>query len=119
VVSLYNSYDFLQNLHTAAPAAAFENITRLSFDSPSNVAIDGIPLRLRPAVRQEVEEPESKDIIEDSGVPRSRVDNKTRVKMKSSNGDLKDEEKMSTDTPKSVAGADDADTDDTIQIKVC
>ena len=111
----------LQNLPTAAPAAAFENITRMSFDSPSNVAIDGIPLRLRPAVRQEIEpkQRESKDIVEDSAIPRSLIENKNRVDMKCTKDDIKNEDKVATDTSKSVVGGDDVDTDDTIQIKVC
>ena len=108
-----------ENLPRAAPAAAFENTTRMSFDSPSNVAIDGIPLRLRPALRQEIEpkKPKSKDIVEDSGLPRSLIENKYRVDMKSKKDDIKNEDKVATDTSKSVTGGDDVDTDDTIQIK--
>ncbi len=104
-----------------APAAAFENITRVSFDSPSNVAIDDVPLRLRPAVREEteLEKPASKDIVEDSGIPRSWIANKYRVDMKSNKGDRKEEEKMATGAPRNVAELDDAESDDTMQIKVC
>jgi hypothetical protein len=97
----------------------------MSFDSPSNIAIDDIPLRLRPAVRQETEpqKPASKDMVEDSGVPRSWIESKNRVDIKSKKRDSK-EEKMATDassgnTRTHAAELDDADSDDTIQIKVC
>lgn len=70
------------------------------------------------------QKPESKDIIEDSGVPRSWIENKNRVSMKSKDGDRKEEEKVPTDasysnTPRDIADLGDVDSDDTIEIKVC
>ena len=104
-----------------APAAAFENITRMSFDGPSNVAIDDIPLRLRPAVREETkpQKQPGKDIVEDSGVPRSWIEDKQRVDIRSKASGRRVEEKFATgaDTPRHEEEID-ADSDDTMQIKV-
>lgn len=120
----------LQNapIVSPAPAAAFENITRINFDGPSNLAIGNIPLRLRPAMREDVQpqKPASKDITEDSGVPRSWIENKNRVSIKTKDDDRKEgeEEKVTTDasygnTPREKAELGDVESDDTIEIKVC
>lgn len=104
-----------------ALAAAFENITRMNFGSPSNVVVDDIPLRLRPAVRRDIEakKPANKDIVEDSGVPRSWIENKNKVDMMSKTSDREMDEKPSADATYKDKEKDMEESGDTMQIKVC
>ncbi|XP_028412123.1 mucin-3A-like [Dendronephthya gigantea] len=100
-------------------AGAFENITRISFEGPSNVAIDDIPLRLRPAVRQDtdVKKPASKDIVEDSGVPRSWIESKNRVDMMSRKSEREMDEEVTADATYNDKENYMEQSDDTMQIK--
>ncbi|XP_028417103.1 mucin-3A-like, partial [Dendronephthya gigantea] len=100
-------------------AGAFENITRISFEGPSNVAIDDIPLRLRPAVRQDtdVKKPASKDIVEDSGVPRSWIESKNKVDMMSRKSEREMDKKVTADATYNDEEKEMEQSEDTMQIK--
>lgn len=97
----------------------------MSFESPSSIAIDDIPLRLRPAVRQVIapQKPPGKGIAEDTCVPPSLVEDKTHVDAKSKEVIGKEKKMVSNKTEAGTTGDepqhDGVETDDTIQIKVC